>query len=598
MAKTHQPLKSEASKTPISVKNIDKKAPNFLVKNSRNLLYLLVITILYIPIYNHIFDEKVALLGDNAAYYIFAKGLANGDGYVNTHIYGKPKATQFPPGYPAFTAGVMKVFGDDFTTIKKANGVLLWLSLIILFFFFKKISKNIHLSFVITVVLIFNMHLLQYSTWMMSEIPFIFISTLSLWLLTLANFEEKPWKNPYFILAIIAAAGSYYVRGQGLAIIFGILFFLLFEKKWLYAGLSSILYFLLLLPWSLRNSGLPDSPYQTALKLKNYYNPSEGEMMLGDWFDRFFNNMERYLAHEIPSSVFSYTSDYQSQGHIFAGIFISALIIIGFIKLKNYRWAVGGYLLTTFGILFLWPEIWYGIRFVLALVPILTFLFAYGVLSIFFMIGNKLKIKDLSFIETKLPYVFVIFIFAFIGKLEILNKEASKNLDPLFRNYYAAAQWSKANLPDTAVIICRKPDLFYLQANRFVEGFTKVSDMNEFLKSLNTKKATHIVVYGDGITQNFFIPVYEKNPEKFPIIQQFKNPDVWILEYKPELGYSGEWKNGVKEGTGIYIYPDGKKFEGEWKNNNISGHGILYSPAGEKISEGEWENGQLINTTK
>ena len=50
--------------------------------------------------------------------------------------------------------------------------------------------------------------------------------------------------------------------------------------------------------------------------------------------------------------------------------------VTGLIKLKKYRWAVGGYIFATFGILFLWPEIWNGIRFVLALVPLLIFLLA------------------------------------------------------------------------------------------------------------------------------------------------------------------------------------------------------------------------------
>lgn len=570
----------------------------FIKNNSRTLIYLLIITILFVPVYNHIFDKKVALLGDNAVYYTFAKGIANGDGYVNTHIYGKPQATSYPPGYPAFIASIMKVFGDDFTNVKIANGVLFWLTLIILFFFFRNISKNIHLSFVISLVLIFNMHLLQYSTWMMSEIPFLFVSTLSLFLLTLVKLELKPWKSTALIASIFLAAASYYVRGQGLAVFFGIFVFLLFEKKWLHTVFAGALSFLLLLPWQIRNKDLPESAYGAAMRLKNYYNPAEGNMQLNDWFDRFFNNMERYLSQEIPSSLFSYEADYQGAGHLMAGIFISAIILFGFIKLKKFRWAIGSYIVATFGILFLWPEIWYGIRFALALIPLLTFLFAYGIISIFNWLSEKMKLKNTSFINEKLPYAFLLFILIFVGKLEILNKNARKNIDPLFRNYYAMAQWTKTNLPDTAVVICRKPGLFYLQSNHYVEGFAKVDGAKEFLEALGRQKATHIVVYGDGISQRYFIPVYEKNPEKFKIIQQLKNPDIWLLEYNPEMGYNGDWVNDMKEGKGIYNYPDGRKYEGEWKNNNMNGQGILYSATGEIIANGRWENGQFINENK
>lgn len=567
----------------------------FFKKHSKIIAYLVIITVLFVPVYNHIFDKKVALLGDNAAYYIFAKGLTNGDGYVNTHIYGKPKAVQYPPGYPAFMAIVMKTFGDSVLTMKKANGFLLWASLIILFFFFKNISKNIHLSFVITILLIFNMHLLQYSTWMMSEIPFLFISTLALLLLTITNTEKKPWQSIAFIMSIITASGAYYVRGQGLAVFAGIVLFLLIEKKWLHAIISTAMYFLLLIPWQMRNSGLGESPYTAALRLKNYYNPAEGDMQLGDWFTRFFNNMERYFSHEIPSSIFGYSADYQGSGHLTGGIIISAIVIFALFKLTKYRWAVGGYVLATLGILFLWPEIWYGIRFILALVPILLFLFAYGILEIIAWIGSKIKVKNLDFITEKIPWGFLILVFVLFGKLELLHKEADKKVDPLFRNYYAMAQWTKNNLSDTAVIICRKPDLFYLESGHYVDGFTKVDDMKEFLVSLDKKKATHIVVYGDGITQRFFIPVYEKNPEKFMVVQQFKNPDVWLLSYNPSLGYNGDWNNGNREGNGTYCYPDGRKYVGEWKNNTMNGKGKIYDADGNIIAEGEWQNGLLIN---
>jgi len=115
--------------------------------------------------------------------------------------------------------------------------------------------------------------------------------------------------------------------------------------------------------------------------------------------------------------------------------------------------------------------------------------------------------------------------------------------------------------------------------------------MNGFLKTLDKKQTTHIVVYGDGITQRYFMPVYEKNPEKFPVIQQFRNPDVWLLKYNPDAGYTGEWKENKKEGPGIYVYPDGRKYDGEWKNDKMNGHGTLFDKNGNIIREGEWING-------
>jgi hypothetical protein len=591
MTKHTKPVKKTKAKS--VEKKTDNTAGNHFSKEKiKTYIYLALIALIFIPTYNHIFDKKIALLGDNASYYVLGKAIANGEGYVHSNIIDKPKATQFPPGYPAFMAGVIKVFNDDITTIKKANGFLLFLSLVILFFFFRNISKNIHLSFIITAALIFNMHLLSYSTLMMSEIPFIFISSLALLLLTLTDFEKKPWQDRWFWVMIAAIAASYYVRGQGLAVFAALFVYLIIEKKWLHLITGTIAYALLLLPWQIRNAGMPESAYSQALKLKNYYNPSEGLMEFSDWIHRFLTNLERYMKFEIPSAMFGYEADYKPEsGSIMAGVLIAVIVVFGIIKLKKYRWAVGGYIFATFGILFLWPEIWNGVRFVLAIVPLLVFLFYYGIYSAVVYLAEKAGNKNTDFITNTLPYFFAVAAFFYVGKLDVLHKQARKPYDPLFRNYFALAKWTEKNLPDSAVVICRKPHLFYVFSHHYVNGFSQVNDMNGFLKTLDKKQTTHIVVYGDGITQRYFMPVYEKNPEKFPVIQQFRNPDVWLLKYNPDAGYTGEWKENKKEGPGVYVYPDGRKYEGEWKNDKMNGHGTLFDKNGNIIREGEWING-------
>jgi len=591
MAKQNQFYKQNREKIKTNNK-VEQKSTGISERN-RIIIYIIIVAVVFVPIYNSIFDKKVALLGDNASYYILAKAISNGDGFVNTNIISKPKASQFPPGYPAFMASVMKVFNDEITTMKVANGFLFFLSLVILFFFFRNISKNIHLSFIITLALIFNMHLLQYSTIMMSEIPFIFISSLALLLLSKINFEKKPWKDSNFILMIFVVAATYYVRGQGLAMFVAMFIYLLIEKKWLHLAISSVGYFLLLLPWQIRNSDLGESAYSTALRLKNYYNPDEGVMHFSDWISRFFVNLERYMKFEIPSSMFGYEADYQTAGSLMLGIFAALFVIFGIFKLKKFKFAVLAYIFATFGILFLWPEIWNGIRFILALVPLLVFLFYYGIYSLIILISEKLKLNNAKFLANILPFFFIISIFVFVNKMEELQKKSSMPMDPLFKNYFAVAKWTKNNLPDSAVIICRKPDLFYLDSKHFTDGFTKVSDIAEFLNSLDKKKTTHIVVFPDGITQRYFVPVYEKNPEKFPVIQQFTNPDVWLLEYKPLQGYNGEWKDGKKQGKGSFLFPNNNKYIGQWLDDKMNGQGTIYDAVGKILQKGIWENGQF-----
>ena len=48
--------------------------------------------------------------------------------------------------------------------------------------------------------------------------------------------------------------------------------------------------------------------------------------------------------------------------------------------------------------------------------------------------------------------------------------------------------------------------------------------------------------------------------------------------------YSGEFKNGVRDGYGEYIYAkeNGAKYSGYYKDNKKSGHGVFVYPNGSK----------------
>ena len=39
--------------------------------------------------------------------------------------------------------------------------------------------------------------------------------------------------------------------------------------------------------------------------------------------------------------------------------------------------------------------------------------------------------------------------------------------------------------------------------------------------------------------------------------------------------YHGNFRDGVKEGEGIYFWADGSKFTGQWANDEMSGYGIF-----------------------
>ncbi len=506
---------------------------NRIEKSEKKLIiiYLLLLLFSFIPTYKYIFDKKLAFLGDNAAYYVYGKAIADGKGMVNTQLATETKANSYPPGYPTIIAIIINTINSKIVTIKIANGIMYLASLIVLFFFFRQISKNIHLSFILTLIMMFNAHLLQYSTWMMSEIPFIFFSSLGLMAFSFIDIKTNPLKDKWFYIMLLGIVASYHIRSQGIALFGGIFLFYLTQQNWKHLASISIGFIALIIPWYIRNSQLGASPYGSALKYKNYYDHSQGIMNgLSDWIERFTENFSRYIQTEIPSAVFGYEPNYDS-GNWFYGLLLLLIIGFGIYKTKKYAFAIGGYILATFAILMIWPPVWTGVRFMLPIVPILIFFFFYGIFNIIILIINIIN-KDSKNIIKVISYSFLIFIFIFYPKLDKLNKAAEQPLNPLFRNYFALAKWTKNNLPKDAVITCRKPLLFHLYSDHYVSRIVKNINPDEALQKMKEDGVTHIVLYGDGLSQKFFIPIYNKYPKKFPVLQKTSNPDIYLLKVK------------------------------------------------------------------
>ena len=60
--------------------------------------------------------------------------------------------------------------------------------------------------------------------------------------------------------------------------------------------------------------------------------------------------------------------------------------------------------------------------------------------------------------------------------------------------------------------------------------------------------------------------------------------------------YKGSIENGVPNGLGYLIYPNGSRYLGSWKNGKMNGQGTFTYPNGEKYV-GEWKNSKFWNVT-
>jgi hypothetical protein len=497
------------------------------------IIVLLITTVVFTVVYSSVFDSKIDLNGDNANYYMLGKALAAGEGYVNINNIQKSPNNHFPPGYPVIISRLIEVFGNSTTLIKIANGLFLLFTLIGLYFLVNRLTNRESATIIVLVLVLLNSHLLRYSTIMMTEIPFLFFSTITILSVTKINYNKPLQKDVYFYIVIALLTISFYIRTSGIALVAGIILFLLLTNRWKHAVVIGLGVLLLTLPWQLRNQNTGGNAYVKQLKMVNPYRPELGTANFGDYLIRFGNNVNRYLTKEIPQATLSISKPNYRQPASFSqwlyGIAFFMLIIFGVLNLKKYKLLIFTYLVGTLIILSLWPDVWVGIRFLLPTVP-------------FLLIGLVNGLQELIYRLTPLPISkYIIWLpisicILLLPNIKNLRVTAEADVKPEWTNYYSLAKWVEENLEANTVIACRKPAMFYLYSSSFTVNYKYTEDEQDFINDLLSKHVDYIVMdqLGYSSTARYLYPVIQNNPNRFELIQERNNPDTYLFHLKSQ----------------------------------------------------------------
>ena len=82
---------------------------------------------------------------------------------------------------------------------------------------------------------------------------------------------------------------------------------------------------------------------------------------------------------------------------------------------------------------------------------------------------------------------------------------------------------------------------------------------------------------------------FSPDEAKEQIIHDIKDQEVHVYEYRTGAKYSGNCRNGAREGFGVMIWKDGARYEGQWLNNKAHGFGKFIHADGD-VYEGYWKN--------
>ncbi len=522
--------KNKTEKMP--VQNASSGSSKFIryLNDNKELLAILVLSLI---LYIYTFDVKLDLNGDNVGYYLLGKSIAQGKGFSSIWAPDSPPHSYWPIGYPVIISIAMKLGLKSIEMVKVVNFVLLCGVVIFSFLFVKNITQNKIVALVTALCLGINSHMLHYANIIMSEIPYLFFCVLTFYFISKIDFEKPIIKNYYLLASIITISFSFYIRSIGFVLLFAVLIYYLLAKKWKIGLITAFGFVVLYLPYYLRNYflGVKGSSYLQQVMWKNPYRRELGKMELWDFFERIFNNILRYVSIEIPTSVLTFLQVHQaSLGSWLAGIICCLIILWGIFRLEKYKFLVMYLFVGIFGVLLLWPEVWFGIRFILTLFPFIIFLIVYGIFEL---------IKKLN-LNPKLLYGFgILYFLVHMSTYSNLNRAAQRGYPGNYANYFNIALWANENTNSNDVFVARKPKFFYLFSNRKTFMYKSTPDDQELLRDLQQRNAKYVVIeqLGFGSTPRYLVPAVQKNSSRFSIIYHLRNPDTYLLEFiKTNLG--------------------------------------------------------------
>lgn len=456
-------------------------------------LRAIAITLLLLVISGATFDPKLFVSGDNVDYLLLAQRV-----FQEGEWWGSPK---FPPLLPILLAPVQALFGPGFIAAK----ILMVLMYAATGPFLLSLAERRFRpgwALVITLAALVSVPVVEYSHYVMSEIPFLLLSVVALALAErfLARRQEGGGRNRILpILPIALAAGAaFYTRTIGIVLLAAFPAVLLLQRRWRAMLIAAGVCALLLTPWIAHTARTQHEGqnYLEQVRLVNPYHPELGEIDLTGAVERLQINGRLYFCRGIPMtavpctyiSSYSYlpTSDYPLPDA--AGILVAAALGWGLWCSRRFLPATSAYAAAYLVVCLAWPPVWMGERFLVPLLPITFVLLASGLARL----GAPLvsRWRDLR----RAPAVALAIILLLAAHKLVLYAQEVPRYPTRWQAYFMATEWARDHLAPDELVLDRKPNMFEYVTGRRAISFPREADDEQMLAYLRRNGVTVVHV--------------------------------------------------------------------------------------------------------
>ena len=511
-----------------------------------DLIYLIILSVVFLLSYSYIFDKKMDLNGDDFGYMNYAKAILDGKGYVTPYSPDFPATNWFPPGYSFMLAVLMFFFGNNIVLLNIVNGGLYLGAILVLFLIARRITGNRPLAFSVALLLFLNSGLMRYATILMSEVPYLFLSTVAIYCLLKMPDEAKLLKSKLFWGVVLGSVGAFYFRSVALGLVGGIILYMLFQKKWKRVGAYILSFSVLYLPWMIRDHmhGLK-SRYLDTMTVANAWRPEEGHIhTLSGFLDKMVVNFNDTVIKGFTEVLFPFVKvDETAATTMWAiGLVVLLVTFFGAWKTGKFKIFFGGYLLANIGVFLLWHS-GNGSRYVWPLAPFITICFFLGLYEIIRWVGGKLKVG----VTPVWAYAFLFVAFLMLPKMKEINTMAKEDYYPAYKNYFQIAEAVKANGSPKMMVCCRKAEMFHYYSGTFVNTYVFSLDDRKVIEHMVKTNVDFVVLeqLGYSSTGRYLYPAIMKHQDLFSPVMHLENPDTYLLAFNKDG--AKKWLNSTQD---------------------------------------------------
>lgn len=474
-----------------------------------------------------LFDPKLDTGGDNAVYLILAKSLVSGRGYSNLHLPGEPANTHYPFGFPGLLAGLFLLTGGVNVLAAKflvmVTGVLAMLFTLKMARLVSGDRSLLPMAFLVSVPIFATS-----SHKVLTEMPFLLASMAAVYLVLRADSGNPRLCWPAFGLAVM----GFLLRTAGIALVLGILLWLLLRKRHRYLVWFAAIFLLVSIPWQVRNWTLSQGwSYLDLLLARDPYVSDFGRVGLVELGARTAHNFALYAFDVLPSTLVPAFFSPRWLAAATGVVFVSAGVIGALVRLRK-RSIVETYGLFAVVVLLVWPRVWSGDRFLLPSLPIVMVYVFEGVLWVqakvrwkhlgsafmgLLLLLNAVQITRLAFAPVR-------------HKLEFLKGDRYAGYSQDWRRYFESIDWIREHVPEDRVVLARKPEFVYLLSGRKSFCYPFTNDRAKVRAAID--RSDYILFDNFRWTEtakDFLNPVLQEDPGRYQFVHETGFPQFFVL---------------------------------------------------------------------